>query len=56
MPPQLEFEHAEKGCGLYALELALSLEKLNYDKLLELHNLLMSAEMQQRVTLLKVSY
>lgn len=39
MPPQLEFEHAEKGCGLYALELALSLEKLNYDKLLELHKI-----------------
>ena len=37
MPPQLEFEHAQKGCGLYALELALSLEKLNYDKLLYLH-------------------
>ena len=33
MPPQLEFEHAQKGCGLYALELALSLEKLNYDKI-----------------------
>ena len=39
MPPQLEFEHAQKGCGLYALELALSLEKLNYDKLLELHKI-----------------
>jgi len=39
MPPKLEFEHAEKGCGLYALELALSLEKLNYDKLLELHKI-----------------
>ena len=39
MPPQVEFEHPQKGCGLYALELALSLEKLNYDKLLELHRI-----------------
>jgi len=39
MPPQVEFEHSKKGCGLYALELALSLEKLNYDKLVELHKI-----------------
>ncbi|XP_022745041.1 ferritin-3, chloroplastic-like isoform X2 [Durio zibethinus] len=37
MPPS-EFEHAEKGDALYALELALSLEKLTNEKLLSLHN------------------
>ncbi|XP_031284949.1 ferritin-4, chloroplastic [Pistacia vera] len=33
-----EFEHAEKGDALYAMELALSLEKLTNEKLLSLHN------------------
>ena len=37
LPPQTEYEHSEKGCALYALELSLSLEKLNNDKLCELH-------------------
>ncbi|XWS43885.1 hypothetical protein CRYUN_Cryun16bG0142900 [Craigia yunnanensis] len=37
MPPS-EFEHAEKGDALYAMELALSLEKLTNVKLLSLHN------------------
>ncbi|KAF5941020.1 hypothetical protein HYC85_022187 [Camellia sinensis] len=32
-----EFEHAEKGDALYAMELALSLEKLTNEKLLSLH-------------------
>lgn len=36
MPPS-EFEHAEKGDALYAMELALSLEKLTNEKLLSLH-------------------
>lgn len=36
MPPS-EFEHAEKGDALYAMELALSLEKLVNEKLLNLH-------------------
>merc|ERR1712216_1123205 len=35
LPPQSEYDHPEKGCALYALEL--SLEKLNNDKLCELH-------------------
>jgi ferritin heavy chain len=35
--PETEFNHAEKGDALYAMELALSLEKLNYQKLLALH-------------------
>ena len=37
LPPQREYDHPEKGCALYALELSLSLEKLNNDKLRELH-------------------
>ncbi|KAF2306468.1 hypothetical protein GH714_018358 [Hevea brasiliensis] len=36
--PLSEFEHAEKGDALYAMELALSLEKLTNEKLLSLHN------------------
>jgi len=37
MPPS-DFEHAEKGEALYAMELALSLEKLVNEKLLNLHS------------------
>ncbi|XWS07605.1 hypothetical protein CRYUN_Cryun41cG0003600 [Craigia yunnanensis] len=35
--PLSEFDHAEKGDALYAMELALSLEKLTNEKLLNLH-------------------
>lgn len=35
--PETEFNHAEKGEALYAMELALSLEKLNFQKLRQLH-------------------
>ncbi|KAJ9548840.1 hypothetical protein OSB04_021383 [Centaurea solstitialis] len=35
--PPSEYEHAEKGDALYAMELALSLEKLTNEKLLCLH-------------------
>eukprot|EP00246_Nothoceros_aenigmaticus_P007786 TRINITY_DN2187_c0_g1_i1.p1 TRINITY_DN2187_c0_g1~~TRINITY_DN2187_c0_g1_i1.p1 ORF type:complete len:263 (+),score=43.56 TRINITY_DN2187_c0_g1_i1:213-1001(+) len=35
--PLMEFDHAEKGDVLYAMELALSLEKLTNEKLLNLH-------------------
>ncbi|KAL0382158.1 UNVERIFIED_CONTAM: Ferritin-2, chloroplastic [Sesamum calycinum] len=35
--PLSEFEHAEKGDALHAMELALSLEKLTNEKLLNLH-------------------
>ena len=35
--PLSEFDHAEKGDALYAMELALSLEKLTNEKLLHLH-------------------
>ncbi|XVF24177.1 hypothetical protein REPUB_Repub13aG0104900 [Reevesia pubescens] len=36
--PLSEFDHAEKGDALYAMELALSLEKLTNVKLLNLHS------------------
>ncbi|XP_050154869.1 ferritin-3, chloroplastic-like isoform X4 [Malus sylvestris] len=36
--PVSEFEHPEKGDALYAMELALSLEKLTNEKLLHLHS------------------
>jgi ferritin heavy chain len=36
MMPEMEFDHMEKGDALYAAELALSLEKLNFQKLREL--------------------
>ncbi|KAJ7950035.1 Ferritin [Quillaja saponaria] len=36
--PPSEFEHVEKGDALYAMELALSLEKLTNEKLLNLHS------------------
>ncbi|XP_022880923.1 ferritin-3, chloroplastic-like [Olea europaea var. sylvestris] len=36
--PTAEFEHVEKGDALYAMELALSLEKLTNEKLLKLHS------------------
>uniref|UniRef100_A0A2P2KC54 Ferritin n=1 Tax=Rhizophora mucronata TaxID=61149 RepID=A0A2P2KC54_RHIMU len=35
--PPSEFEHPEKGDALYAMEIALSLEKLTNEKLLNLH-------------------
>ncbi|KAF5467472.1 hypothetical protein F2P56_017293 [Juglans regia] len=35
--PLSEYDHAEKGDALYAMELALSLEKLTNEKLLNLH-------------------
>ncbi|XP_031102268.1 ferritin, chloroplastic-like [Ipomoea triloba] len=37
LSPISEFEHVEKGDALYAMELALSLEKLVNEKLLNLH-------------------
>ncbi|KAF5185929.1 Ferritin-2 protein [Thalictrum thalictroides] len=36
--PLSEFDHLEKGDALYAMELALSLEKLTNEKLLNLHS------------------
>eukprot|EP00850_Spirogloea_muscicola_P009179 SM000051S17539 [mRNA] locus=s51:93143:95570:- [translate_table: standard] len=35
--PVMEFDHPEKGDALYAMEMALALEKLNFEKLLALH-------------------
>ena len=36
LPPEREYFHEEKGDALFAMELALSLERLNYEKLLRL--------------------
>ncbi|XVF26376.1 hypothetical protein REPUB_Repub14bG0010600 [Reevesia pubescens] len=36
--PLIEFDHAEKGDALNAMELALSLEKLTNKKFLNLHS------------------
>ena len=33
----MDFSHAEKGAGLWAMELALAMEKLNFLKLRQLH-------------------
>lgn len=38
MMPEMEFDNADKGEALYAMELALSLEKLNFQKLRQLHD------------------
>ena len=35
--PQADYQNEEKGDALHAMELALSLEKLNFHKLRELH-------------------
>lgn len=35
--PEMEFANEEKGDALFAMELALSLEKLNFQKLRHLH-------------------
>ncbi|KAK9837079.1 hypothetical protein WJX81_001219 [Elliptochloris bilobata] len=40
---QSEFDHSEKGDALYAFELALSLEKLNFTKLWRLHDVAVQA-------------
>lgn len=40
VPTVSEYNHAEKGDALYAMELALSLERLNYEKLLALHKVM----------------
>ena len=39
MMPEADFHHPEKGEALYAFELALSLEKLNFQKLRRLHQI-----------------
>ena len=44
MPPQVEYDHPEKGDALYAFEVSLSLEKLNNDWLVALHRIAEDAE------------
>lgn len=36
-PSVMDFSHAEKGAGLWSMELALAMEKLNFIKLRQLH-------------------
>jgi len=42
--PQSNFQNEEKGDALHAMELALSLEKLNFHKLRELHDVADASE------------
>ncbi len=35
--PEMEFHNEDKGDALYAMELALAMEKLNFTKLRQLH-------------------
>ncbi|KAK9917935.1 hypothetical protein WJX75_009816 [Coccomyxa subellipsoidea] len=42
--PETEFNNKDKGDALYAMELSLSLEKLNFQKLLALHKVAADAE------------
>ena len=44
MPPQVDYDHPEKGDALYACELSLSLEKLNNDRLIALHKVAGAAD------------
>ena len=44
MPPQVDYDHPEKGDALYAFELSLSLEKLNNDRLIALHHVAAEAD------------
>ncbi|XP_057823143.1 ferritin-3, chloroplastic [Cryptomeria japonica] len=45
--PVMEFDHPHKGDALYAMELALSLEKLTNEKLLNLHSVAQEANDSQ---------
>ena len=42
--PQAEYQHETKGDALHAMELALSLEKLNFQKLRHLHDVAEKSE------------
>lgn len=44
IPATMEFDHPEKGDALYAMELALSMEKLTNEKLLALHKVAEESE------------
>ncbi len=37
--PESHYDHSEKGDGLHGMELALSLEKLNFEYLFRLHGI-----------------
>eukprot|EP00884_Botryococcus_braunii_P001827 jgi/Botrbrau1/11645/Bobra.168_2s0003.1 len=44
LAPETEYDHPEKGDALYAMELSLSLEKLNFQKLQALHDIAAAAD------------
>ncbi|KAB2616607.1 ferritin-3 [Pyrus ussuriensis x Pyrus communis] len=54
--PVSEFGHVEKGDALYAMELALALEKLNNEKLLNLHKIANEDNDVQLVDFLESNY
>ncbi|KAK9823158.1 hypothetical protein WJX72_000696 [[Myrmecia] bisecta] len=43
-PPEMDFDQPEKGDALYTMELALALEKLNFQKLKHLHDVAEQAD------------
>ncbi|CAN6565356.1 unnamed protein product [Malus baccata var. baccata] len=54
--PVSEFEHPEKGDALYAMELALSLEKLTNEKLLHLHSVAVKNKDPQLTDFVETEY
>ncbi|KAL2481205.1 Ferritin [Abeliophyllum distichum] len=52
--PSVEFDHVAKGDALYAMELALSLEKLTNEKLLNLHSVEAIKKIAEYVTQLRM--
>lgn len=54
--PPAEFEHVEKGDALYAMEIALSLEKLTNEKLLNLHSVADSNNDPQLADFIETEY
>nr|CAD1841896.1 unnamed protein product [Ananas comosus var. bracteatus] len=54
--PVSEFDHPEKGDALYAMELALSLEKLTNEKLLNLHGVAQKSKDIQMADFVETEY
>ena len=56
MPTVMDFDNAKKGDSLYAMELALSLEKLTNQKLLKLHTVAQQANDSQMTDYIKGNF
>ncbi|XP_072975547.1 ferritin-3, chloroplastic-like [Typha angustifolia] len=54
--PANEFDHHEKGDALSAMELALSLEKLTHEKLLNMHNVAQQSKDVQMVDFIETEF